>query len=242
METGGQIGKITRSGTLTEYAISSLSARPSSIASGPDGNLWVTDSGRNRIIKVSTSGVMTSYGIPTADSHPGTITPGPDGSLWFVESSARKVARVTTAGIITEFKLGEDDWFYPVGIAAGPDGNLWVIETGRIGGPGKLAKVTTSGSFTEYPIPPAKVVVGRELWRQPEPGGLFVGPDRNLWFAAGDNLDSVTISGVFSQYVVPIASAWGGFRGITAGPDGKIWFTVHGQDSNLHNYLGRLVI
>src|SRR2546422_9013068 len=39
----------------------------------------------------------------------------------------------------------------PVGITAGPDGNLWFTEDSS--NANNIGKVTTSGVFTEYPIP-----------------------------------------------------------------------------------------
>ena len=58
---------------------------------------------------------------------------------------------------------------------SGPDGNLWFVESGA----DKIAKVTPTGTITEYPTPSSHtnpsgiggVVVG-----------LTVGPDSNLWF------------------------------------------------------------
>src|ERR1700681_2777349 len=56
----------------------------------------------------------------------------------------------------------------PRGIAAGPDGNLWFTEENL----NKVAKVTTSGVFTEYVIPTANS----------GPYDIATGPDGNLWF------------------------------------------------------------
>src|SRR5260370_26145315 len=49
---------------------------------------------------------------------------------------------------ITEYAVPTTDSF-PALIAAGPDGNLWFPEHDG----NNVAKVTTSGGFTEYPIP-----------------------------------------------------------------------------------------
>jgi virginiamycin B lyase len=62
---------------------------------------------------------------------------------------------------------------------------LWFAEFTKIG------RVTTSGVFTEYPIPtPAS-----------EPIGIVSGPDRALWFteALGDKIGRVTTSGAFTE-------------------------------------------
>jgi virginiamycin B lyase len=59
-----------------------------------------------------------------------------------------------------------------VNIAAGPDGNLWVTE--YFGN--NVAKVTTSGAITEYPVPTTPGTNGPGMW------GITAGPHRSLWF------------------------------------------------------------
>jgi virginiamycin B lyase len=55
------------------------------ITAGPDGNLWFTEYGGNKIGRITTAGVITEFPIPTDDSEPWGITSGPDGNLWFTE-------------------------------------------------------------------------------------------------------------------------------------------------------------
>src|SRR5215211_5028411 len=95
---------------------------------------------------------------------------------------------VDPAGVITEYPLptaGSSPW----GIAAGPDGNLWVTQRAA-NGVGKVARVTTSGAFTEYPVP---TVAGAQ------PTDIAAGPDGNLWFLdiAANKVVRVNTSGVF---------------------------------------------
>jgi streptogramin lyase len=121
-----RIGKITTSGTLTQYAVTSGSG-PTGIVAGPDGNLWFTEDNGNRIGKITTAGAVTEYssGIPSG-SYPEGITAGPDGNLWFTEySSGGKIGRITPSGTVTEYGAGSAS---PYGIAAGADGNIWFTE------------------------------------------------------------------------------------------------------------------
>src|SRR2546427_391955 len=74
-----------------------------------------------------------------------------------------------------------------------------------------IGKVTTSGVFTEYPIPYGCCAVF-----------ITAGPDGNLWFTGGLGITKVTTSGVFTGYPVPGSRS---ALGITAGPDGNLWFT-----------------
>ena len=70
------------------------SARPSAIASGPDGNLWFVDSTNSTIDRVTTAGAFTIFVIPTANAQPVGIAAGPDGRMWFTESGAPGIGTV----------------------------------------------------------------------------------------------------------------------------------------------------
>ena len=93
---GNKIGKITTSGTFTEYVVPTGNAFPEGIAAGPDGNLWFTENNSvaNKIGKVTTSGTITEYVIPTGSARPYGIVSGPDGNLWFTENGGSKIGKI----------------------------------------------------------------------------------------------------------------------------------------------------
>jgi hypothetical protein len=49
----GRIGRITTGGTVTEYAVPSATSSPWGITAGPDGALWFTETGGNRIGRIA---------------------------------------------------------------------------------------------------------------------------------------------------------------------------------------------
>ncbi len=163
----GNIGRITTTGVITEYAIDFY---PQAITAGPDGALWFTGSRNNEISeigRITTAGAVTEYPTPTPNMDPpGAITTGPDGVLWFTELDADKIGRITTAGTITEYPV-PTAISAPGGITTGPDGALWFTE----GFGNKLARITTAGVITEYPITAGS-----------SPGPITTGPDGALWF------------------------------------------------------------
>ena len=61
--TPAAIGKITPSGTITQYSTGlTASSQPTDITTGPDGNLWFTEAASpGRIGKVTPSGTITQY-------------------------------------------------------------------------------------------------------------------------------------------------------------------------------------
>jgi sugar lactone lactonase YvrE len=162
------IGRITTSGSITEYPVPSATSL-TGITAGPDGTLWFTETyGTAKIGRITTAGVVTEYAVPTAGAGPYEITVGPDGALWFTELYGG-IGRITTDGVVSEYATLTS----PTGITKGPDGALWFTE----GSGNKLGRITTSGVVTEYPLPNANSY----------PYGITTGPDGELWFTEGAN-------------------------------------------------------
>src|SRR5262245_21633304 len=61
---------------------------PSQITAGPDGNLWFTESGTNKIGRVTPTAIptITEFSLPVNNSNPQGITVGPDGNLWYTKT------------------------------------------------------------------------------------------------------------------------------------------------------------
>lgn len=104
---GNRIGRITPGGAVTEFSSGLTTgapdpfngqpsrANPLGIAVGPDGNMWFTEFGTNRVGRITMSGVITEFsaGI-TGLAQPTGITAGPDGSVWFTEQSTNRIGRL----------------------------------------------------------------------------------------------------------------------------------------------------
>ena len=102
----------------------------------------------------------------------------------------------------------------PAQITAGSDGSLWFTMKG---GTGQLDRVTTSGSFTEFPTPTA------------DPGPIVAGPspDVNLWFGdeGNDKIGKSTTAGSITEFTVPpVMDESPEPTAITAGPGSALWF------------------
>jgi YD repeat-containing protein len=202
------IGKITTSGTFTEYILPGES-KPYGITEGADHNLWFTEYGSNRIGKITTSGTVSEYSLP-ASSEPRGITAGPDGNLWFANSGTNKIGKITTSGTVTEYSLPSGS--FPEGIVTGSDDNLWFTESRS----NRIGKITTSGTVSEYSLPASS-----------EPVGITAGPDHNLWFTdyGTNRIGKITTAGAITEYALPTHSSP---IGITTGPDHNLWFTDSG--------------
>lgn len=227
---------------ITEFNVDKTSADTTllgSITAGPDGNLWFTEYFPHpRIGKITPAGVVTQYSRGfTVVAHPeygiavevtlGSITAGPDGNLWFTEGRANRIGKITSGGVVTEYSNGITQNPYMEGanaglssITAGPDGNLWFTETYN----NQIGKISTTGVVTEY-----------SMSANSFPYIITAGPDGNLWFTevGANRIGKITPAGVVTEYSNgitpnPLPGEIEGdvsLHGITAGPDGNLWFT-----------------
>jgi serine/threonine protein kinase len=200
-------------GITTEFAIHTVNSEPNEIVTGPDGNLWFTESTGNNISRITPQGTVITFPLPTPKSNPAGITTGPDGNLWFTESAGNKIGRITPQDTITEFLLPTLNGT-PGRITIGPDHNLWFTE--RNGN--KIGRITPQGTITEFLLPTPNST----------PEGITTGPDSNLWFTeySGNKIGRITPQGTITEFLLPTPNSIS--EGITTGPDGNLWFTEFG--------------
>jgi streptogramin lyase len=223
------IGRITPAGTITEFSGGlNLGSFPFSLTLGPDGNLWFTDQGSTPAIGVFnlTTDTSKEFDLP-AGQIPAEIATGADGNLWYTDKPGPPrgphIGRITTAGtLLTEFTLPAGH--APVGLATGPDGNVWFAV--RIVG-GAIGRITPSGTISEYTS---------GLNPGSRPFAIAEGADGNLWFADASSYPTPAAgvmaaigqvnpaSGGITEFSSGLPTGSGPF-GITAGPDGNVWFT-----------------
>ena len=160
------------------------------------------------------SPTITEFPVPTANSGPYGITAGPDGNLWFTESGGGQIGRITPAAhAITEFPIPTAN-AGPRGITAGPDGNLWFTEYTATRSGGSPRRPTPSPSSPSPPPAPVPMRDHGRPRRQPLVHRVRRQPDRADH--PGDPRHH--------RVPCPLPPAPSPF-GITAGPDGNLWFT-----------------
>src|SRR6266851_1855100 len=155
-----QIGRITTTGTVTEFPVLTANSRPFGITcqfDRSDGHIEIffTEANANQIGRMRyfpDHYEMTEFVIPTPNSTPGPITFGPDGNIWFTEFSGNSsVARMTPSGTFTEFTTPTPS--VPFGIRAGPDSKLYFTEQ-MASKVGTLTNVTGEWMIEEWPVTP----------------------------------------------------------------------------------------
>jgi virginiamycin B lyase len=194
------------------------------------------------------SPAIAEYAVPTASSAPASIVAGPDGALWFTEAQGNKIGRVTTGGSFIEYAL-PSGWIFDgaqQGISVAPDGSLWFsgfLNIGRITTAGSVSTLAVGTSMWIGPFTPGNWGAGSQIFDTAMPVAVAFGSDGGAWFAqsGADAIGRMTIGGTQSApYFIP--SIWlpwyqnthnttyyssGSVEpwGLTAGPDGAIWFT-----------------
>jgi virginiamycin B lyase len=181
-----RIGRMTPSGTLTEFPIPTPDSAPRGIVSGPDHALWFVESGFNRtaIARITTSGVVTEFpigGNSLDQLQPTEIVAAPDGNLWFNQTRPSapqgEVGRMSPNGAFTLFRFPKGS--RPVGMAVGPDGNVWVTDPGG----NTITRMSPNGAFRQFALSRLNA----------QPLGITSGRDGHLWFTEGGAIASIGV-------------------------------------------------
>lgn len=206
-------------GDFTSTAVP-IAANPllSTIALGPDGNVWTTNNGSDSISRVSPAGgLATTFQVPTAGGQPSDIVAGPDGAMWYSYDAVPKIGRVDMNGAFSEFAIPSGNT--ASSLTVGPDGALWYTATAAK----KIGRMTTSGQVTNEFSTGAL-----------SPFGIDAGPSgsSNLYvgISNGPKIGIITTGGAFTTVDIG-AGATGSY--FPTEVDGAMWFiTLTGAGSS----------
>ena len=258
-----EIGRIA-GGVYQHFALPQANSMPTAITAGPPGTLWFTEAGVSgtahgpaTIGRITTGGAVSEFLTGHPYNAPYGMTMGPDGKIWYTEQSdltgtaATYVSAInpSTQAISSIQVAGSGVGLS--GVTAGSDNNIWFTEMNTTPNGDQLGRIVPSG--------------GSGTWNRSvqDPGtgvnSITTGPDGFLYFTEPQSnsigrIDPRTIpaSGTvnvtehFSVITNPGFSLGAPPTGITAGPDGNIWFTEgsgksEGGPSPVHN-VGRLTL
>jgi streptogramin lyase len=192
---------------------------PTSLAAGPDGNVWFTWQSNSPNLNVGYVGIVSPYSgvlqniaLTGYGGYPTSITEGPDGTMWFTDSnmigqiycstsSGQKLpVNFSNSGQCT-LKLAPPIKVSSAGsILAGPDGNLWFTSGSNV-----ITMSTAGVVQTTYATGGANY--------------LGYGSDGNMWFSDGE---IEWRNGAVDSYANLVPSLYNAEQVIT-GPDANMW-------------------
>jgi streptogramin lyase len=166
----------------------------------------------NSFVKTTCTGI-------TPGSQAFAITNGPDGKLWFTEFVAGRIGMFDPATkLATEFGPLEGP---ATAIAAGPDGNVWFAESLDPKAVPVIGRITPAGVITEFSN---GLEAGQSI------AAITAGTDGFVWFVksgtSGAGIGKIDpVTGAITLFTSGFSGTFPLFGGITAGPDGNMWFT-----------------
>jgi streptogramin lyase len=124
------IGKISPSGTITEYPLPPVGSAPAAIALGSEGDMWFTEPGIEKLGRITPSGEVTEFSAPLIAGGPESLIQGADGNIWFIESpyGQQTLARITPSGVISSFTPSFVPGGFVGSLTAGPEGAIWFVD------------------------------------------------------------------------------------------------------------------
>jgi len=219
------IGRMTPSGTVTEFPIPSGAPGNGSdtgpIVVGPDNNIWFAEGDRIGVVALAT-GAITEYPIGGL-FRPSSLVVGTDGALWF--SEVQQIGRITTAGSVSQFTVDASGQHTPGTLVFGPSSTMYF--SANLGA-APIWSMTTGGAVNRTPLTPAGASfdpvlgtgAGGVMWGQ---GGL----NNAQAYASGSGVASLSFAGTWTLYIslppVPFGSTVGVSHGVL-GPDANLWF------------------
>ena len=254
---GKRIGRITTSGSITEFPLGA-GASPMDVTTGGDGNIWFTDAGASPNVSrlVPSTHVITPFALPGGSSPQG-ITAAADGNVWLAESGAESIARVTPTGTITPFKTlfagdlptdvtpappGEETVWYAAGsshVGIQALNGLSAAETSMPNSK-SFAEAITTGPGAEVWVAESSAYLGHlfsvfsgvgEFPQLGAASNVTPGPDGNLWWTNefSSQIARTLPTGAPLDYV-QLAKTSSPYDLVT-GPDGAVWFTDIGENA-----------
>ena len=208
---------------IKEYDVPTPKSRPHDPALAPDGSLWYTGQGANKLGRLDPkTGEFKEYPLKTPNSGPHGLTADKDGNIWFTAISGGYVGKLNP-------KTGEIDEYRPAnGVEIDPhtpvfdhDGILWFTneETNYIGRlDPKTGKITLTKVPTSHAVPYGIVVLQNNT-------PIFCEFGSNKLASIDPHTMKIT------EYTLPAAGAHP--RRIALAPDGTIYYTDYAR-----GYLG----
>jgi streptogramin lyase len=200
----GKVAQITPAGDITEFAVCE-SCFPNEIVQGPDGILYFTKNDAP-LGRITTDGqVLPDAGERFSFNGDGIARHGDD--IWINDFNNDSLWRYNvTSGNFTQFEEPNN----PSDVAVDANGIVWYTANS----PNAIGRLNPAdGAITETPVPA-------------QPWQIAIATDGKVWYTEriADHIGRLDPSNdQLTRF--PTLTPGAGPHGITAGPDGSMWFT-----------------
>jgi phospholipase C len=221
---------------LGQQALSS----PYGVALAPDGNVWVADTGHDRIAEFTPAGRLITSISGGLDQPEGVATDAA-GHVWVADTGHDRVVEFSQAGrVLAAFGSagsGNGQLDQPVALAVSPSGDVWVADQGN----SRVEEFSASGGYL------ASI-------RVPTPAGVAVDAAGDVWvsspsYAPGNAVDEFSPTGRSLQSFGTTQAGYGDLGdtgGIAIGPAGRVyvaqpdygWVSVFGRNGLFYTEFG----
>jgi streptogramin lyase len=207
------LSDVTPTGLVTEGSLAAGSS-PQQVFDGTGGEIWVTEANANAVVQTTSTNftkkppVFKAFSLP-AGSEPYALVQGPDKNMWVTEPGTGSIAEIPySGGTITQYALPAGR--VPTTIVSDA-GYLWFGEAGP-SGTAYLARLSTAGVLTEYPVPGNAV-----------PEYLADGPLSGIWYSTSTAQLAYAVIGTKVTFEPAVATI-GSVVPIIKGKDNNIWY------------------
>ena len=164
--TARAIARISRSGEITAFPLSTPIAKLGRLAVAPDGSVWFAESTSYSVTRLK-DGVLTRYVIESGQGSPYGVAVDAHGTVWATLQNTNKLVRISHEGELTEIDVPTRA-SSPTDIAIDAAGAVWFLEFRA----NKIGRYV-DGRFAEFAVPSD----GKAALT-----GLAVTPDGSVWF------------------------------------------------------------
>jgi streptogramin lyase len=110
-----------------ETPVGSGFSTPEDAVADASGNVYVADTGNNRIEKIDASGVQTTVAPTAVFNTPSALAVNGAGTIFVADAGSGSIKQITSGGAVSTLLTGLS---YPTSIALSPNGNLYIVDFG----------------------------------------------------------------------------------------------------------------
>jgi RHS repeat-associated protein len=205
---------------------------PSGAAVDASGNVWIADTGNNRLQEFDTSGNhlknVSKFGTGAGQlQRPHGLTVDSAGNIWTADTGNNRLEEFSPTGAFKQVDLGDPENFpytalkEPQGVAIDVEGNAWVADTGNH----RIIRYCRSAGTEEFIWSRSAAFGEGQLT---SPSGIAIGAEGNVYVT--DKVQSTvyeyTHEGNFVRKFGTTGSGNGALKeptGISTDPAGRVW-------------------